>query len=160
MKKKNLLIFLLIAAALAVWSNNIYRIIIGLQQAAEVETLITPVAKSSSDDAANARNQPEVFVYQAKLRDPFENWLEQQPKEVTPRVVAPRVEKIEPPPPALRFSGIVRDREDVLAIIETPDGQVFFAQPQDTIAGVRLVRIDSSSVTCEFAQKKFELQLQ
>lgn len=159
MKKKNVLIILLVAA-FAVWSNNIYRIITGLQQVEDTETLITPVATSSRETTANSKAQPEVFAYQAKFRNPFENWLEHKSNEVKQPVVARGVEKVEAIPPALRFSGIVRDHANVLAIIETPDGQVFFAQPHDTIAGVKLVRIDSSSITCQFAKRVFQIELQ
>jgi hypothetical protein len=160
MKKKNVLIILLVLSAVAIWSNNAYRIFIGLQQAGDDGDL--PAAsdgRDSQNERSDFQSRAAAFVYQAKHRDPFENWLEHKPNEVKQPVVARRVEKIEPLPPTLRLSGIVRDHADVLAIIETPEGQVFFAHPQDTIAGVKLVRIDSSSVTCEFAKRKFQIEL-
>lgn len=159
MKKKNALIILLIASALAIWSNNIYRIIRGLQQTDDSELPLAMTSRPAGDEASLLPTHA-AFVYEAKYRDPFENWLEERSQKTKQPVVAPRVEKVVPIPPALRFTGIVRDQADVLAIIEAPDGQVFFAQPQDTIAGVKLVRIDSSSVTCEFAKQRFRIELQ
>jgi hypothetical protein len=58
------------------------------------------------------------------------------------------------------LSGIVRDADGVLAIIEDPQGETHFARAEDVITGVKLVRIDSAHVICEFGKRKFELPLQ
>jgi hypothetical protein len=60
----------------------------------------------------------------------------------------------------LRLSGIVRDASGVLAIVEDPQGEIYFAKANELIAGVKLVRIDSAQVICEFGKRQYALELQ
>lgn len=161
MKKKNIYVLILLATALVIWSHNAYQIFIGVTQAdQELETFATNNPWERPDSLAPARVQQKAFVYAATFRDPFENWLKPAPP-ATPRVAKPKsVPAEKPQPPRLRLSGIVRDGAGVLAMIEGPDGAIHFLKPQESLAGVKIVRIDSGSVSCEFNKAKFQLFLQ
>jgi len=160
MKKRNIYVILLLMLALVIWSHNAYQIFIGVTQSdQELETLTTTNQWERSDSLAPARVQQKAFVYAATFRDPFENWLKPEP-QATPRVARPQSVQVEKPqPPRLRLSGIVRDGAGVLAIIEGPDGEIHFLKQRESLAGVKIVRIDSGSVSCEFDQKKIHLVL-
>jgi hypothetical protein len=161
MKKKNLVIFLLLLLALAIWSHNLYRIFVGVTQAdQEIYQTARPEAEAA-DLFSQANAQSKVFFYQAGARDPFAHWLHEEKKPVLalPKPQIAKVEKPEPAPPALRFSGIVGDTAGVLAVIESPSGEIHFAKEGEIIAGVRLVTIGSQEVECEFEGKKYQLVL-
>lgn len=160
MKKKNILVAILILLALAVWSHNIYQIVIGVTQADQEMDSPTKYESASLHDTLGAKPEPRpAFVYYGAHRDPFAHWLQSEKKaKPFPAVLAAKTAPIEPP--QLRLSGIVRDAEGVLAIIEDPQGDTHFARAEDVVTGVKLVRIDSNRVVCEFGKRKFELQLQ
>ncbi len=160
MKKKNVLVAILILLALAVWSHNIYQIVIGVTRADQEMDSPKGDEKVALHDTFASQSEPRpAFVYSGAHRDPFVHWLQPE-KKVKP--VMPRVKptQIEPAPPRLRLSGIVRDTNGVLAIIEDPQGDTHFARADDVITGVKLVRIDSSSVICQFEKRQFQLTLQ
>ncbi len=162
MKKKNVLVAILILLALAVWSHNIYQIVIGVTRADREMDSPTGDENARLHDTLVAKPAPlPAFVYSGAHRDPFAHWLHLEKKKKTVPIM-PKVKPAqnEPAPPRLRLSGIVRDANGVLAIIEDPQGDTHFARPEDVITGVKLVRIDSSRVVCEFGKRKFELQLQ
>jgi hypothetical protein len=159
MKKKSILVVILILLALAVWSHNIYQIVIGVTRADQEAGSPMGDENVALHDTLVSKPRP-AFVYSSAPRDPFLHWLQLE-KKIKPAPLMPMV-KAAPaePPPRLRLSGIVRDANGVLAIIEDPQGDMHFARTDDVITGVRLVHIDSSRVVCEFGQRKFELQLQ
>lgn len=162
MKKKNIIILLLIIASLAIWSRNIYLVIVGVSQCDDEfdeqpmiyhwdlpDTLITTLPERTS------------FVYQAKYRDPFQHWLT-PPRPPTPPLTNPIIEVKESPgptPPPLRFSGILSDSAGILAIIEALNGQTYFAHVSDTVENVIILKIDNNQVECQFEGEKFTLQL-
>jgi hypothetical protein len=162
MKKKNVLVAILVLLALAVWSHNIHQIVIGVTRADQEMDSPTGDESVSLHDTLAPQPEPRpAFVYSGAYRDPFAHWLQLEKKtKPVPIVPAVKPAPIEPAPPRLRLSGIVRDANGVLAIIEDPQGETHFARAEDVITGVKLVRIDSSMVVCEFGKRKFELQLQ
>jgi hypothetical protein len=162
MKKKNVLVAILVLLALAVWSHNIYQIVIGVTRADQEMDAPTRDESAGLHDTLVAKPAPRpAFVYSGAHRDPFAHWLQLEKKtKPIPIMPAAKPAPIEPAPPRLRLSGIVRDADGVLAIIEDPQGDTHFARAEDVITGIKLVRIDSSRVFCEFGKLKFELQLQ
>ncbi|MCI0616377.1 hypothetical protein L0244_25630 [bacterium] len=160
MKKKNVLIAILVLLALTIWSHNIYQIVIGVTRADQEMGSPTGDGKVALHDTLVSKPRP-AFAYSGAHRDPFAHWLQLE-KKIKPVPIMPVVKAvpIEPAPPRLRLSGIVRDANGVLAIIEDPQGETHFARAEDVVTGVKLVRIDSSRVIFEFGKRKFELQLQ
>jgi hypothetical protein len=161
MKKKNVLIAILILLALAVWSHNIYQLVIGVTRADQEMDSPPGDENVALHNTLEAKPEPRpAFVYSGAHSDPFVHWLQLEKKtKPVPIMPAVKAAPIEPAPPRLRLSGIVRDADGVLAIIEDPQGDTHFARAEDVITGVKLVRIDSSRVVCEFGKRKFELQL-
>lgn len=154
MKKKNLYVILLLMLALVIWSHNAYQIFVGVTQSDRESEILATHEQWELSDSMQA--QPKAFVYTGSFRDPFENWLKPAPRMPRPRSV--KIEK--PAAPRLRLSGIVRDGAGVLAMIEDPNGDIHFLKPREMVAGVKIVTIDSGSVTCAFDKEKFQLFLQ
>jgi hypothetical protein len=162
MKKKNILVAVLILLALAVWSHNIYQIVIGVTRADQEMDAPTGNEGAGLHDTLAAKPEPRpAFAYSGAHRDPFAHWLQLEKKtKPVPMMPAVKPAPIAPAMPRLRLSGIVRDADGVLAIIEDLQGETHFARAEDVITGVKLVRIDSSSVICQFEKLQFQLTLQ
>jgi hypothetical protein len=162
MKKKNVFIALLVVLALAIWSHNLYRIFIGVTRSdQEMDEFAGRTREALPDTILFSENQQPAFVYSGAHRDPFAHWLVQPEKKIKPVPAASpaKIVRPEPAPPRLRLSGIVRDAAGVLAIVEDPQGEIHFAKPEDVVAGVKLVRIDSARVICEFDKRQYALEL-
>jgi Tfp pilus assembly protein PilP len=164
MKRKNIIVPVLIIVSLIVWSRNIYLIIVGLTQNDEevIEQNIEPVWEFP-DSLSSFSDTKEVFIYSAKFRDPFKHWLYQpkKKKSVVPvkRIKPEKIEKQAPKPPKLRFSGVLEDETGILAIIEGPDGTIYFAKGNDIIEGVHILKVKKDSIQYEFGKQKFWLEL-
>jgi Tfp pilus assembly protein PilP len=166
MEKKRIVISSLIVLALLVWSHNVYRIITGVRQ--DDDEIAQEMEQSGwelPDSVVTSSKTIDPYVYQAKTRDPFKNWLQirkpRQDRVALARGKPPvkQKKKVEIPPPALRFCGVLRDSSGFLAIIENPGGEVFFVRAKDEVAGVTILGIAQDRLDCRFRKRDFQLQL-
>lgn len=162
MKRKNTIVFLLLLLALAIWGHNGYRMLKGLQLTSEdgvPENVDAGEAKSDTSHTKTAGRG--AFVYRADLRDPFAHWVqERKPHAAMPTHQSLPARAQAPTPPRLRLSGIIHDARGVLAVLESPEGEIHFAKSKDVIAGVEILAIASASVTCRFAKVRYEIPLE
>ncbi len=160
MKKKSIIILLLIIVSLAVWSRNIYLIIVGIKQSDE-PFIEQPITNNWDLPDTMVASEPEQisFVYQAKYRDPFQHWLAPPKPAISEQTLVEIKEPPIPVPPPLRFSGILSDSSGILAIIEGQNGQTYFTHVSDTIEGIIILQIENHQVECQFEGEKFVLEL-
>ncbi|MGH7601805.1 MAG: hypothetical protein ACREOI_36040, partial [bacterium] len=101
MKKKNVLAAILVLLALAVWSHNVYQIVIGVTRADQEMDSPTRDESAGLHDTPASKPEPRpAFVYSGAHRDPFVHWLQLE-KKIKPVPVIPAVKTapIEPAPP-------------------------------------------------------------
>jgi hypothetical protein len=155
--KKSILPYLLAVCAIIIWGHNGYKIFRGVFSADDVPeieninewNLSATVEKSGSDE--------QLFVYRADYRDPFRGWLRATKKTKSDVNRKQRIKTSLPTPPPLRLTGIVMDSSGPMAIIETPSREIKFVREKDIIAGIQIVTIDSSWISCRFEKQKFRL---
>lgn len=129
----------------AIWGSIGYQLIGALvePQTEDVTTIVveTPVAQRES-----------LFVYQTSQRDPFT--LVRKAR----RVVAPKPKVEEPPwtPPPFRLVGIVGHGENNIVMIESPAGDIQFLRVNDTLSGVRILKIERPRVAYSYKKKTVE----
>lgn len=161
--KKNLLVWLLILIVIIIWANNIYKIVLGVKQADDDFQQESAFKTAQFDTTSNTLMNEDKFVYQAKYRDPFQNWFKpnrSKDRKKPKKQIKKLQPKQEPQPPALRFSGILQDQSGILAIIESPSGSVYFARENDELEGVTLLKIGKDRIYCKFGKKRFEIILE
>ena len=160
--KKNLLVWLLVLIVIIIWSNNIYKIVLGVKQADNGLPQVSLSKANQLDNTSSLLRHEDKFVYQAKYRDPFQNWFNsnRSKNRTKPKKQIRKLEpKQEPRPPDLLFSGILQDKSDILAIIENPSGDVYFVAENDVVEGVTMLKISKDKIYCMFGKHKFEIML-
>ena len=160
MKKKNIILLLLIIVSLAVWSRNIYLIIVGISQSDKpLDEQPIPYRWDFPDTLVTSEPERTSFIYQAKYRDPFQHWLTSPNTSAPEKSIIEIKEQPKPIPPQLRFSGVVSDSSGILAIIEDLNGQTYIAHIGDTVEGVIIFKIENHQMEYQFDGEKFVLQL-
>jgi hypothetical protein len=53
----------------------------------------------------------------------------------------------------------LKDASGTMAIVEFPDGAVYFVREKDVIEDVKILRIESNSVLCRFEKQEFSVEL-
>ena len=164
MNRKRLLIALLIVLSLAIWSHNAYRIIVGVGQCDD-ESIegIVDFLPTSGDSLNPLSTENKPYVYQAKYRDPFRDWLRNYANPSKSKAKGKgsdsKTKKAIVKIPSLRFCGVVQDGSGVLAIVEDPNGNVVFIRERDKIADVEIRRIARDALECQFKDQWFRLTL-
>jgi len=160
---KNILPIALGCFALFIWGHNSYKFFKGIKAADEPDLLQSSDVSKRIVAKIDASAQSEDWFYESKYRDPFENWLfvqrpyrktTQQKNRPAKKVSAPAVQF-----PKLRLTGVIADPNGSLAVIEDARQHVFFAREGDSISGVKIVRVDSTRIACEYQKQKFTLVL-
>jgi len=159
--RKNFLIPFLVIVAIVLWSHNIYRIFTGINRPdqGDLGGVASEWTEDDNDTCSLVSADESFFVYEARYRDPFQHWLT-KPKKRSNTASLSRLRHQDPPLPQLRLSGILRDSLGVLAIIEGPLGDVYFVKEGEQIGKVKIIAIDSSTVSILFGNKKHRLQLE
>ena len=159
---KNFLTGALIVFALVIWGHNGYKFVRGFQSPYETPASVQPVSGLNTMLFKDTQKETS-WVYESKYRDPFINQItgnKRARKKVDNKPkVAKNAVKQEVRLPKLRFAGIIKDFERPLAIIEDMHREVFFVDLGDSVAGVRIMSIDSNKVSCQYKTKKFTLML-
>lgn len=161
---KNLLPIILGFMALVIWGHNGIKFFKGIRSADEPSALHPHLLETRMITKTGKDVEFDDWVYEPKFRDPFENWLivRKKPKK-KPRPKKRAQNKKNPSPslplPRLRLTGIIKDPSGSLAIIEDTKQEIFFVQRGDTIAGVKIVSVDSTRIDCEYKNQKFTLIL-
>ena len=160
---RNILPIALGCFALIIWGYNSYNFFKGIKAADEPDLLQSSDVSKRIVPEIDVSVLPEEWVYESKYRDPFENRLfvkrpakktTQQKNSPAKKVSAPAVQF-----PKLRLRGIIADPNGSLAVIEDARQHVFFAHAGDSISGVKIVRVDSTRIACEYQKQKFTLVL-
>lgn len=163
---RNILPIALGCFALIIWGHNSYKFFKGIKAADEPDLLQSSDVSKRIVPEIDVSVLPEEWVYESKYRDPFENRLfvkrpakkrtqsKKQKNSQTKKVSAPAVLL-----PKLRLRGIIADLNGSLAVIEDARQHVFFAHAGDSISGVKIVRVDSTRIACEYQKQKFTLVL-
>ncbi len=160
---KNLLPVILGALALILWGHNSYKFVKGIKTADVQNPAKSPLLATNTIPTMVADKKNDNWVYESKFRDPFENRLfekrsvkkrTQQKNSLAKKVSAPAVQF-----PKLRLRGVIADPNGSLAVIEDARQHVFFAHEGDSISGVKIVRVDSTRIACEYQKQKFTLVL-
>lgn len=162
MNRKNILIPLLIVLSLLVWGRNFYLILFGVVQGDdEIEGYGIESIQDIPETVSDFSNHAATFVYQGKHRDPFRHWLtvtKPKPKPVV-KTINPKVEKMKPQPPSLRFSGLLEDSTGKLAVVEGSAGDIYFAHEKDSVEGVQILKLLEQELQCCFEGEEFTLPL-
>ncbi len=159
-KKKSIIPWLLGITALIIWGHNGYKIFSDIFKSDEVKTFVEVPDWKPQIITSGTKMPSEFFVYQADYRNPFKNWLRSLPlKKVLKSSKSKKVKSLSPKRPFLRLTGILKDTSGLLALIEDPNGDVFFIRKGDKITGVKIIGIDSKSVSCCFEKQEYRLVL-
>ena len=163
---KNILPIALGCFALIIWGHNSYKFFKGIKAADEPDLLQNFDVSKRIVAKIDVSVQPEEWVYESKYRDPFENRL--FVKRPVKKTTQPKKQKNSPAKkvsatavqlPKLRLRGVIADPNGSLAVIEDARQHVFFAHAGDSISGVKIVRVDSTRIACEYQKQKFTLVL-
>ncbi len=156
---KKYLPYILALLAVIIWGHNGYRIFHGLLKVDQISDNVQAFHWTLQNIAADSQLTAKFFIYNADYRDPFQNWL-QAPQKKKPAYKKQQAKK-QPskPPPALRLTGILKDASGTMAIVEFPDGAVYFVREKDVIEDVKILRIESNSVFCRFEKQEFSVEL-
>ena len=156
---KKYLPYILALLAVIIWGHNGYRIFHGLLHLDNISENTEAFHWTPQVIAAETQLTAKPFIYEANHRDPFKNWL-QAPQKKKPAYKKRQTKKQPPkPPPALRLTGILKDASGTMAIVEFPDGAVFFVREKDVIEDIRFLRIESNSVFCRFKKQEFKVEI-
>lgn len=94
------------------------------------------------------------FAYKDTLRDPFYPVVKAVPKRDTLRKVAMPLA-----PPPFTLSGILSGGKRRTAMVEGKNGETFFLNEGDTLAGIKLLRISQNGVVYSYGKRKLEWSL-
>ena len=162
MNKNNLLVGLLIIVAVIVWGHNFYSIFLGVT--APDEEVYQP--ETDFLVQTNGSKLPEedqnTFVYRAKYRDPFKPAAKratQDAKVQKSKTINRPAPKATIPFPQLRFGGVIRDGQGLLALIHLPNGDSRFLSVGDSLQGVRILKVEDKLLKCSFQDREYELKL-
>jgi hypothetical protein len=149
----------LVILAFIVWGHNGYRLIRGIS--------------SSDQDAVTAKMEgPSTLAlvdsswfgweYPEKGRDPFQLPARHNAKTVDSSQKARVRKKASEPPscPPLRLTGIIRDNDGPLAVLEGLAQEVHLVRPGQQVDSILVRAIREKSVTIEYRRAQFELKLE
>ena len=142
MKNKKVMWFLL-AMVIGIWGGIIYQI----ANAVSAETNTTGASPVSIEPENKSIDQ---YSYKADFRDPFQ-FSKPAPPETAKTHTKPHIVWM---PPPLRLTGIVSSGRQHTAMIDKPDGEVFFLHKGDTLMGVSILEINDTGVTYRYSGKK------
>lgn len=158
---KNLLPILLATVALLIWAHNSYEFFKGVNQDDDPGLLFNANVDEFEIEAGPEPAKDANWVYEPIFRDPFQNWLmvpKKQTSKKRPNKSRPKRLKTLSAPP-LRFIGIIQDENGRMAILEDINKDVHFGYKGDTVAGVKIISVDSTEVGGAFRGKRFTLIL-
>lgn len=162
---KHLLTIALSIMAMFIWGYNSYKFFIGMQSSNSFNRFKPYKKINDLRSKLISNHRKEKWIYEARYKDPFDHWLIQQKnsnkKVAYTQGLSSRVRGTNKPipPPKLRLAGIIRDRNGALAVIEDGQLNIFFVRKGDTIAGAKILAMDSSGIKYEFNQQRFTLKL-
>jgi hypothetical protein len=132
-------------AIVLVWSGIAYQILSAVFNKNDDELFDTASIQSKQNHAA-------AFQYDESVRDPFRYFIPVV-KDTTKKRIG--VQPLMWFPPPMRLTGIIVNENKRTAIIEEPNGNVWFAKERDTLNGVQIMKIGEKQVTYSF-QKRTE----
>jgi len=136
----------LVVLALGIWGMIAYRLFASLNSGDSGPT------KCPAYPGANDMKNSEQFVYTGDIRDPFE-YAKPIRKDTVKRKAPAKAAFIWSPPP-FKLSGIVTAERKKTAMLEAPDGAVFFLREKDTLYGMKILKITAESVEYFYQKKK------
>lgn len=151
MMQNKKMIGLLMVLLVAVWGAIAYQIIEALGDE-EVRS------ETSSAELRPMKKNQARYTYLADVRDPFFHNFSLSGDSVRRSGLLSK--GLLRQPPAMELSGIVINNKRKTALLKMKDGQTYFLGEGDTLAGIRILKIQSRSVTYSFAKQKHEWVLQ
>ncbi len=148
--KKKINLLLLFLAATAVWSSNIYRLFKNFGVVDSVSSTfdherINKTHISISDSLG-------FWMYPKGSRDPFNLPQVKKTNKVVnkKRIVKPEIQK-----PVLSLTGIILDKNKMVALIETPDGKVHFMSEGDKLDSLYIEKITEKQIIVKYKKNGF-----
>ena len=157
--KKSILPYILGTLAIIIWGYNGYQVFSGIFSADDNTVIEIPDWKPQII-AADSQFVKQAFIYEAKYRDPFKDWLRTSTKSKKKIIKKPKA-KSTPLPilPKLRLTGILQDSSGPLAMIETLDKKMYFIHINEEINGVKIIMIDEKGIKCRFGKVEYRVEL-
>ena len=136
-------VWILTVLVVSIWGTITYNIVESMSIEESSDAPVKSQPKSSS------RNSIKMFQYTSDVRDPF-LFKNHPPKDSLVKHVAAVPSVFLPP---FKLTGILTAGKKHTAMVEGPDGSVFFLQEKDTISGMTILKIKAQAVTYSFQKK-------
>jgi Tfp pilus assembly protein PilP len=157
MKRKYLFRIILAVIALAVWGNNLVQIFTEIKEEDKDSSIQSFSAKQDTSSQSTLLNSD--FTYTGKYRDPFQQAFT-NPEDSKVKASIPKKKELPKPViPTLRYTGLIKDQQGRMAVIEKPNGEVVFAMESDEVDGVKIQKILGDSLQCRFGREQFWIRL-
>lgn len=150
MKKKNVT-YVLVASAVLLWGIIIYRIVSYTKN----DNTIQPIEEKKMQ---TIKNDTFDFGLMLNYRDPFfepdrKNTRAEQVRNTGRSVITPV-----PEPPMFKFKGIIRNKKNSYAVIES-NGIVETLSRQEPVEGYRIVSLNADSLIVEKKGQRYTLKV-
>lgn len=100
------------------------------------------------------------YVYQDDVRDPFQRRQIAVRRDTSKRMIVPKAIVPEWVPPPMKLTGILINTANKVATLETNDGAVAFLHEGDTLRGMKVLKIQSNSISFSYQKKTVDWTLE
>ncbi|HOV98348.1 MAG TPA: hypothetical protein PK595_02110 [Bacteroidota bacterium] len=152
MRANKKITYFLAVVLLIVWGAIGYQIITALSQKDDDEGTIATTFDVEKDFKKSS------YLYIDDVRDPFK-FSSSVKAESTSRVRKPAIASPINVPPPFRLTGIVLDKNKKTAMLEGYNGSVYFLHENDTIDGLKILKITENEVNYFWRKQKGKWEL-